>query len=104
MIDTLLAKNLVPDFMIRRGIRKLHRASLYLEGQPRKQDSKQPLIAELKQMPVAIETRAANDQHYEVPPEFFELCLGKQLKYSCCYWPEGTETLDAAEERMLELT
>ena len=104
MIDTLLEKNLVPDFMIRRGIRKLNRARLYSEEENLKQGSKEDLIAELKQMPVAIETRAANDQHYEVPPEFFEFCLGKHLKYSCCYWPEGTETLDAAEERMLELT
>ena len=104
MIDTLLEKNLVPDFMIRRGIRKLNRARLCSEEESLKQGSKENLIAELKQMPVAIETRAANDQHYEVPPEFFQLCLGKHLKYSCCYWPEGTETLDAAEERMLELT
>ena len=72
MIDTLLEKNLVPDFMIRRGIRKLNRARLCSEEESLKQGSKENLIAELKQMPVAIETRAANDQHYEVPPEFFQ--------------------------------
>ena len=42
-------------------------------------------------------------QHYEVPPEFFELCLGKRLKYSSCYYPRGDETLDQAEDAMLAL-
>jgi cyclopropane-fatty-acyl-phospholipid synthase len=32
------------------------------------------------------------------------LTLGKWLKYSCCYWPEGVETIDEAEEAMLHLT
>jgi cyclopropane-fatty-acyl-phospholipid synthase len=45
-----------------------------------------------------------NLQHYEVPPELFQLVLGKRLKYSCCLWPEVDMTLDEAEEKMLELT
>jgi hypothetical protein len=32
-------------------------------------------------MPVAVNTKEANEQHYEVPTEFYKLCLGKQLKY-----------------------
>jgi cyclopropane-fatty-acyl-phospholipid synthase len=43
-------------------------------------------------------------QHYEVPPEFFSLVLGARRKYSCCWFPEGTETLDEAEEKTLALT
>jgi cyclopropane-fatty-acyl-phospholipid synthase len=39
-----------------------------------------------------------------VPTEFFQLVLGKWLKYSCCYWPVGVSTLDQAEEAMLKLT
>ena len=39
-----------------------------------------------------------------MPTEFFALVLGKRLKYSCCYWPEGVSTLDEAEEAMLHLT
>jgi cyclopropane-fatty-acyl-phospholipid synthase len=46
----------------------------------------------------------ANRQHYEVPPEFFQLVLGRNLKYSGCLWPAGVERLDAAEEAMLALT
>ena len=47
----------------------------------------------------------ANEQHYEVPPEFFfALVLGPRMKYSSCFWPDGVETLAAAEEAMLVLT
>ncbi len=34
---------------------------------------------------IAIHTEDANNQHYEVDSEFFQYCLGKNLKYSCCY-------------------
>jgi cyclopropane-fatty-acyl-phospholipid synthase len=48
--------------------------------------------------------RDANEQHYEVPTRFYQLCLGRRLKYSCALFPSGTETLDEAEEKMLALT
>ena len=54
--------------------------------------------------PLALATREANEQHYEVPPEFFETVLGASLKYSCALWPEGVSTLDEAETAMLALT
>ena len=47
---------------------------------------------------------AANAQHYEVPADFYRFMLGKHLKYSCCYYPNGDETLDQAEAAMLALT
>lgn len=59
---------------------------------------------ELRESPVALETAAANAQHYEVPSAFFELVLGPRMKYSSCLWPEGVETLAGAEEAMLSLT
>ncbi len=104
MIDTLLEKDWIPDFLIRRHIRHLNRNRLDCEAQRHGVGSKEELVAELKAMPVAIETKAANDQHYEVPPEFFQHCLGKHLKYSCCHWPNGTKSLDEAEASMLKLT
>ena len=104
MIDTLLEKNLLPDFAVRLGIRALIRNRMKIEKENFHNGSKDKLISELKQMPVAVHTESANNQHYEVPSEFFKLCLGKNLKYSCCYWPLGTNTLDDAEIRMLELT
>ncbi|HBL66081.1 MAG TPA: SAM-dependent methyltransferase, partial [Achromobacter sp.] len=63
----------------------------------------QHLIDELRASPVAIHTDDANAQHYELPAEFFTLCLGRQLKYSGCYYATGRETLDQAEAAMLEL-
>jgi cyclopropane-fatty-acyl-phospholipid synthase len=65
---------------------------------------KRALIAKLRQSPIAIRTDDPNRQHYEVPTEFFQLVLGKWLKYSCCYWGDGVSTLDEAEEAMLALT
>ncbi len=59
---------------------------------------------ELRRAPIALVPAKPNEQHYEVPPEFFELVLGPRLKYSSCYWPRGVETLAEAEEAMLALT
>ncbi|WP_428210037.1 SAM-dependent methyltransferase, partial [Enterococcus casseliflavus] len=61
-------------------------------------------LSELKEGPIALHPEKANEQHYEVPPEFFAQVLGKRLKYSSCYWPLGVTTLDTAEEAMLALT
>jgi len=50
-----------------------------------------------------VATEAANEQHYELPVEFFELILGPRRKYSSAYWPPGVDDLAAAEDAMLEL-
>jgi cyclopropane-fatty-acyl-phospholipid synthase len=54
--------------------------------------------------PIAINTREANEQHYDLPPAFFALMLGPQRKYSCCYYDEPALTLAQAEERALAET
>ena len=46
----------------------------------------------------------ANEQHYEVPPQFFELVLGANLKYSSGYWPKEVFSLDESEHEMLKIT
>jgi cyclopropane-fatty-acyl-phospholipid synthase len=97
----------LPDVLVRAGIRRacaqrLEDESLGgLEAQSMHFDA---LIAQLRASPLAIETDAANAQHYELPPEFFRLCLGARLKYSSCLYPRGDESLDAAEEAMLTVT
>jgi cyclopropane-fatty-acyl-phospholipid synthase len=96
-----------PDRLIRAGIRALNRQRLRDARRDNIEASgehQQALIASLRQSPIAVETRAANEQHYELPPEFFLHALGKRLKYSCCYYPAGNESLDQAEEHMLALT
>lgn len=105
LID-LAERGLLPDALLRQGIRRLCRQRLLDEGllDCGAADARfNALIAELKSSPVAIETQAANEQHYELPTEFFKLCLGKRLKYSSAYYPNGDETLDQAEEHMLRL-
>jgi cyclopropane-fatty-acyl-phospholipid synthase len=106
-LDQLLETNLVPDPLIRIGIRRLLTEKLREENPGDVEKQKAALLAyveDLKQQPIAIETRAANEQHYEVPTEFYKLALGKRLKYSSGLWPEGVTTLDQAEEKMLALT
>jgi cyclopropane-fatty-acyl-phospholipid synthase len=103
----LVQTNLVPDWLIRWGVRVILRNStrrLYAQGVGARDAERRALIEKLKRSPIAVHTEDANRQHYEVPPKFFELVLGKWLKYSCCYWPDGVETIDEAEEAMLRLT
>ena len=100
LID-LSERGWIPDFLIRRGIRRLCQQRLQEErgaNIERAWDRFQSVLHELRNSPLAIETDAANTQHYEVPARFFELCLGKRLKYSSCFYPDGNETLDQAEE------
>lgn len=104
---SLLEKGLIPDFMIRAGIRGLLKDRLREEdkgGAEQQNKHLETLIAEMNVSPVAIHTEAANEQHYEVPPNFYLLCLGKNLKYSSCLFETGKETLDEAEDNMLALT
>jgi cyclopropane-fatty-acyl-phospholipid synthase len=106
-LDDLLEKNLLPDPLIRAGIRRMLAGKIREETRASVEDQRAALLAhveELKQSPIAIQTGAANQQHYEVPTRFFQLTLGPRLKYSAALWPAGVTTLAAAEERMLSLT
>jgi cyclopropane-fatty-acyl-phospholipid synthase len=97
----------LPDALIRAGIRTLNRKRLRDEhrgGVEALRDHQRAFVETLRRSPIAVETAAANEQHYEVPPEFISLVLGARRKYSCCYYPTGLESLDEAEERMLALT
>ncbi len=101
----LAEKGLAPDWAIRAGIRQLlkRRLANEFDGDVERAGQRAAeLISELAESPVAIETDAANEQHYEVPAAFYQLALGRRLKYSSGYWPAGVSTLDAAEEAMLK--
>jgi cyclopropane-fatty-acyl-phospholipid synthase len=104
---SLLERDLLPDWLIRIGIRRLLAARLAEEdkGSPQAQQAHlMQLVEELRHSPVAIATREANEQHYEVPTRFFELVLGRHLKYSSAYFNPGVTSLDQAESDMLALT
>ena len=99
-------RGLVPDPLVRFGIRRLLAGRLASE---RRRQGADPLPRSERyrrafaDSPIALVPEAANRQHYELPPEFFRLVLGPRLKYSSCLYPEGVTTLAAAEEAMLAL-
>jgi cyclopropane-fatty-acyl-phospholipid synthase len=89
-----------PDFVTRPAI-----DSLVSEAR-RRLDREAPhdeavFARDMAQRAIAEHTAAANAQHYELPPEFFEICLGARLKYSCCLYPTADTTLNEAEEAAL---
>ena len=107
ILITFADRGILPDRLIRSGIGVLNRRRLREEhrgGIEALREHQRELITMLRNSPIAVLTEAANEQHYEVPSEFFQLVLGKNRKYSCCYYPSGAESLDEAEEKMLALT
>lgn len=102
----LCERGLIPDRLTRHGMRQLMAKRLDDEGANNSELAsrhRQQILDHLRSSPIAIETDAANEQHYEVPAAFFHRHLGPRLKYSCCLYPTGQETLAQAEELMLSL-
>jgi len=106
-INTLLEKDLFPDWLIRIRIRQLLDLRLKQET---KEDSVKQLahklsyVKELKNSPIAVHTKDANEQHYEVPSDFFTYVMGPRMKYSSGYWPKEETSFAESEEEMLSLT
>lgn len=106
-LDRALGLGLPPDAVLRAGSRLAIRQVLRREragGVEAEQRRLTELVARKSTGPIAVATDTANEQHYALPPEFFGLFLGKRRKYSGCLWPQGTATIEVAEEAMLELT
>ena len=99
----LAERGLLPDPVLRWGIRRLLKDRL-AEQQSLPDDARVAFRRELEESPLALVPEKANEQHYEVPAEFYVKVLGPRLKYSGCHWPAGVETLGEAEEAMLRLT
>ena len=100
-------QGLVPDGAVRLGVRRLLRQRLV------ELDSDDPEAVALRseaffdglqEAPLALLPEKANEQHYELPTEFFTGVLGPHRKYSCCWWPEGVQTLEQAEAAALAET
>jgi len=104
---SLAEKGLIPDSLIRWGIRRLDRKRLQMEegeGLEDRRESLRRFIAEMRGGPIALTPAKPKEQHYDLPAEFFRRVLGRRMKYSGCLWPDGVSTLDEAEEAMLALT
>jgi len=103
----LADRGILPDRLIRFGIRRLDKKRLLDEdrGNERQQQALvEKFIDRMRQSPIAVLQHKANEQHYELPPAFFRHVLGRHLKYSGCYWPPGVNSLDQAEAAMLAMT
>ncbi|MCH9672028.1 MAG: cyclopropane-fatty-acyl-phospholipid synthase family protein [Gammaproteobacteria bacterium] len=100
-------RGLIPDRLLRTGVRQLVKKRL---REIRAADCEsgaaaaRQFVAAMNASDVALVPAVANEQHYEVPAEFFARALGAHRKYSCCYWAEGIGSLDEAEAESLRLT
>lgn len=103
--DFLLDNGYLPQFVIRMGIRRLLAERIREIASTSLTDAwerKQKYIDLLRTRPIAINTADANTQHYEVGTSVLQACLGPRMKYSCCLYPTGAETLAQAEIAMLD--
>ena len=107
VLINLAEKGFLPDLLIRLGIKRLcgqRLSETNTLGLEELENSHQQWIDLLTESPVAIVPEKANEQHYEVPPKFFELVLGANLKYSAGYWSKEVFSLDESELEMLKIT
>jgi cyclopropane-fatty-acyl-phospholipid synthase len=103
LVDRALERDVIPERALRLAIRANLRRRLRAERRKSAED-RVAFVESLARSPIALAPEAPNAQHYEEPPDFFELVLGPRLKYSACLWEDGTTTLAEAEEAMLDLT
>jgi len=99
----LADRGMLPDPVIRRGIRRLCGNRLETLAESNGEASRE-FARSMREGPIAPVPHAANEQHYEVPPDFYGLVLGPHRKYSGCHWPDGTTVLADAEASALEQT
>ncbi|MGF1614516.1 MAG: SAM-dependent methyltransferase [Gammaproteobacteria bacterium] len=103
----LAERGLIPDPVTRTGIKFLLRQRLrqeHAQKATRRQAKQRQLLVDMARSPIAVHTESANEQHYELPAEFFALWLGSRMKYSAGYWNGADQSLAQAEEAMLRLS
>ena len=101
----LAERGLAPDWLVRLGIRRLLRERLRDESRTSAEQGAAALgqFAErCRHGSIAVETAAANEQHYETPTAFFQTILGPRLKYSSCLYEKSSTSLADAESAMLQ--
>ena len=104
-VDWILDKGYLPQSIIRHGIRRQLADRIRLIRSTSLEaayKTKMEFVKTLRTRPIAIETATANTQHYEVGTGVLRACLGPRMKYSCCLYSTGAETLGQAEMEMLD--
>ncbi len=100
-------RGVVPDRLVRSGIRRLleqRLAEIADTDTAAAAARSEAFAAAMREAPIALVPQKANEQHYEVPAEFFAHVLGRHRKYSSAWWPAGVASLDQAEAAALEAT
>ena len=95
----LAERGFIPDRLLRFFIKRFSLSRLV---EAKNEERKMSVIDGLKTGPIAENTTDANEQHYEVPAEYFKAVLGPRLKYSCCWFDDESVTLGQAEIKMME--
>ena len=100
----LFEQNMMPDFITRWGMRRLLETNLLPKDVEDQRTSLMDYYQSLRSKPIAMNTAEANEQHYELPPQFFLPIMGARLKYSCCLYEKGThdDDINKAEEDALK--
>ncbi len=100
-------QGLMPDAVIRAGIRRLCKQRLTEIAATDCESASQfveRFVSLMEASDIAPLPHLANEQHYEVPAQFFALALGPHHKYSSAWWPQGTTNLADAEAMALAAT
>ena len=100
-------QGLVPDAVIRAGIRRLCKqrlAEIHAGDAETASSAFEKFVAHMNAAELAPLPHKANEQHYEVPAAFYAAALGEHRKYSSCFWPQGVSNLDDAEAVALAAT
>ena len=96
--EKFIDNGLIPDYLLRLGIKiqllnRLNTLSSY-------DDDIKTLFWTGE---ISTHSNEANDQHYEVPIEFFEMILDKYMKYSSGLMNSKSDSLNQFEKQMLDL-
>lgn len=103
----LAEQGYVPDTLLRKGIRDLLKVRLQEINAGDCEAGVASLMRFIRDMhtsEIAPLPQLANQQHYEVPEQFFHYSLGRHRKYSSCFWLPDTLGLDEAEALALRQT
>jgi cyclopropane-fatty-acyl-phospholipid synthase len=107
LADAMIDRGLVPKPLLRHGVRMVLRERLAEQQRIYADDRESALrrfVEHMRASPIALVPGKANEQHYEVPAEFYELVLGARRKYSSAWYDGPQVGLDEAEVSMLART
>ncbi|ATF88740.1 SAM-dependent methyltransferase [Burkholderia gladioli] len=96
----------ISDSVIRGGISALLWQKLraeHVDDDVARIDALNAFVEELNRAPLIADAQTTSRELHDMPASFFEAYLGPRMKQSCCYFPQGEDTLAHAEDAMLEL-